>query len=132
MKPSGRYNDSDGGVSPSKIKIWNIDKSPRGTTETNGTLIRNPLNPEILVSKFQSVKSVQSVSEYIFRKTEVLVVSLTTKLCSFHYILRKLDSLFVVVDEEINLPLFMRRVKTRRLNLSSRWDFFYLFFLSPG
>ena len=122
MKPSGRYNDSDGGVSPSKIKIWNIDKSPRGTTETNGTLIRTPLNPEILVSKFQSVKSVQSVSEYIFRKTEVLVVSLTTKLCSFHYILRKLDSLFVVVDEEINLPLFMRRVKTRRLNLSSRWD----------
>ena len=32
--------------------------------------------------------------------------------------------MFAVVDEDINLPVLSRRVKTHRLNLSSRWDFY--------
>ena len=88
------------------------------------------------------------------RKNDVFVVPLTTRLSCFRFILGKLHSFFVVVDQEVNPPvffaglkpvvsicrpagtfspiliyysilIFLRRVETRRQYLSSRWDFFF-------
>ncbi|MEN6444794.1 MAG: hypothetical protein ABFC98_01965, partial [Candidatus Cloacimonas sp.] len=60
------------------------------------------------------------------------IISYKLDLCSFRFIPYKLDSLFVVVDEDVNPPIFLRWVKTRRLNLSSRWDFFHFVFNFEG
>jgi len=45
------------------------------------------------------------------RKNDVFVVPLTTRLSCFRFILGKLHSLFVVVDQEVNPPVFFAGLK---------------------